>query len=118
MVTLFGKFVRKLRIDNSELLKNMANKLSVTSSYLSAVENGKRNVPREWIDIISEKYQLSTSERKELVNVVEQSQLDLKVDLRGLDSEDKSLVLALARRFNELDNHDKNQLKSILLKKE
>lgn len=39
MVTAFGKFLRILR----EILKDMAEKLNVTSSFLSAVENGKKN---------------------------------------------------------------------------
>ena len=39
MLTNFGKALRKLRIDNNELLKDMALKLEVTVSYLSAVEN-------------------------------------------------------------------------------
>ncbi len=45
-VTEFGKFSRKLRIENDELLRDMANKLGVTASYLSAVEIGKRNIPK------------------------------------------------------------------------
>ena len=47
-LTEFGKFSRKLRIDNGELLKDMAIKLNVTVSYLSAVEIGKRNIPEKW----------------------------------------------------------------------
>ena len=38
MLTSFGKTLRKLRIDNEELLKDMALKLGVTLAYLSAVE--------------------------------------------------------------------------------
>ena len=42
MLTALGKFLRKLRIDNGEILKDMADKLGVTASFLSAVENGKK----------------------------------------------------------------------------
>ena len=52
MLTDFGKELRKIRIDNNEFLKDMANKLGVTVSYLSAVENGKRDIPDEWLDKI------------------------------------------------------------------
>jgi transcriptional regulator with XRE-family HTH domain len=45
MLTEFGQYLRKIRIDCGDLLKDMADKLGVTSSYLSAVETGKRNVP-------------------------------------------------------------------------
>ena len=42
MLTSLGKFLRKIRIDNDEYLKDMADKLGVTVSFLSAVENGKK----------------------------------------------------------------------------
>ena len=35
MITAFGKFLRILRMDNGEILKTMAEKLEVTSSFLS-----------------------------------------------------------------------------------
>ena len=44
MLTSLGRFLRKLRIDRGEILKNMAEKLEVTSSFLSAVENGKKRM--------------------------------------------------------------------------
>ena len=44
----FAIFCRKLRIDNNQILKEMADLLDVSSSYLSAVENGKRNIPNDW----------------------------------------------------------------------
>ena len=44
MLTEFGKALRRIRLDNDELLKDMADKLKVSSAYLSAVENGKKNL--------------------------------------------------------------------------
>ena len=49
MITEFGKELRKLRIDRGEILKTMAEKINVTSSYLSAIECGKRNIPADLI---------------------------------------------------------------------
>ncbi len=43
MITNFGKFCRRLRIDNGELLYDMAKKLGVSSAFMSSVENGKKN---------------------------------------------------------------------------
>ncbi|WP_205625396.1 helix-turn-helix domain-containing protein [Oceanobacillus caeni] len=88
MLTSFGKFCRKLRIDNGELLKDMAKKLDVTSSYLSAVENGKRNVPQSWVSEISSKYALDLEQRIELKNAAEESQISNKLDLKDLNSRD------------------------------
>ena len=42
MLTSIGKFLRKLRMSNGEILRDMAEALEVTSAFLSAVENGKK----------------------------------------------------------------------------
>ena len=97
-VTEFGKFSRKLRIENDELLRDMANKLGVTASYLSAVEIGKRNIPKKWENIIVNAYQLDNSKALELSN------------------EDKNLIFMLARKVNNLDEKDKNELREILFR--
>ena len=52
MLTSFGCYLRKLRIDTGYLLKDLASYLCVTSSYLSAVEMGKRRIPDDWAEII------------------------------------------------------------------
>jgi len=46
MITEYGKFLRKLRIDQGQILKTMAEKLGVSSAFLSAVENGKKKIPK------------------------------------------------------------------------
>lgn len=117
MLTPFGKFCRKLRIDNGELLKDMANKLNVTSSYLSAVENGKRNVPQSWVKEISSKYSLDLAQRNELINAVEESQISNKLDLKDLNNKDKNLMLALARKINDLKDEEKVIIKNLISKR-
>ena len=46
-VTNLGKKLRKIRIDNDEISSDMARKLEISVSYLSAIENGKRNIPKD-----------------------------------------------------------------------
>jgi HTH-type transcriptional regulator, competence development regulator len=115
MLTLFGKFCRKLRIDTGELLKDMANKLDVTPSYLSAVETGKRNVPIEWYEILTRSYSLSSEQQSELHNAIQGSQLSLKVDLQEMATEEKDLIMAFARELKELGEEEKKQIHDILL---
>jgi transcriptional regulator with XRE-family HTH domain len=116
MLTRFGKFCRKLRIDKGELLKDMSIKLSVTPSYLSAVENGKRNIPKEWTNYLIRLYSLNDIERLELIKATEESLQNIKVDLKGLHGDDKNLMMALARDFKDLDAEEKDSLKQILLR--
>lgn len=114
MVTAFGKFCRKLRIDNGELLKDMADKLGVTASYLSAVENGKRNVPQNWLHDISKIYSLNSQQISELKKAIEESQTVLRFDLRELSNEKKDILMAFAREHKRLDTADLEKIMKIL----
>ena len=88
MVTDFGKFCRKLRIDNDEFLKDMALKLDVTPSYLSAIEKGKRPLPSDWAQRISSLYELSSSQLSELCSITMLNELS--------DKEKKALEEAIS----------------------
>ena len=48
----FGEFMRILRIKNHEIMGDTARLLKVSVPFLSAVENGKKNVPKDWIPIL------------------------------------------------------------------
>ena len=50
MATTFGKELRKLRIDKDENIHDMAKKLGISISYLSAIEAGSRNIPSDMVD--------------------------------------------------------------------
>ncbi len=45
MLASFGKILRKLRIDHSERLLDMAKKLDISVAFLSSVKIGKKFVP-------------------------------------------------------------------------
>ncbi|MBZ0719743.1 helix-turn-helix domain-containing protein, partial [Clostridioides difficile] len=62
-ITPFGEMLRKIRTDNDEKLKDMSEKLNVTLSHLSAVETGKRSIPKKWLDILIKEYNLNEDER-------------------------------------------------------
>ena len=72
MLTPLGKYLRKLRIDKGEILKNMSDKLKVTVSFLSAVENGKKKMPSEWNQKICDLYKLD-----DIVNCIENESADI-----------------------------------------
>ena len=113
-LTEFGKFSRKLRIDNGELLKDMAIKLNVTVSYLSAVEIGKRNIPEKWEEEIVRAYHLNLQEREELKEAIIYSKKVFKINVENFEKEEKDLILMLARKVDNMDEKEKNNLKQIL----
>ena len=114
MLNSFGKFCRKLRIDRDELLKDMAARLDVTSSYLSAVENAKRKVPQEWKTKLIQLYNLDESQQEELTLSLQEAKKELKIDLSEYNNEDKKVLMALAREYQGMDPETKITIKNIL----
>ncbi|WP_273783653.1 helix-turn-helix transcriptional regulator [Bartonella sp. AU15XJBT] len=58
MLTPFGKTLRKIRLDRTERLLDMADKLGVSIAFLSSVEIGKKPIPADMEEKIIEKYAL------------------------------------------------------------
>ena len=116
MATAFGKFCRLLRINNDEVLRDMAHKLDVSLSYLSAVENGKRPIPHSWRDEIVRLYSLTEVESKDLDNAIYHSFQEVKItfDLNRFSSADRDKLIALARRYDELDGDSEISLLELL----
>ena len=117
-VTEFGKILRKIRIDHNEVLLNMARKLEVTASYLSAVENGKRNIPTAWLDLLPQIYSLSTQSAEELRQTATAQMKSVKLDLDHANEKRRDVAFAFARQIDELDDKMLEQLKTILIQKE
>ena len=102
-----------MRIDHEEYLKDMAGKLNVTVAYLSAVENGNREVPDAWIDKLTEIYHLSVGERKELQNYAYEKKESIKIDIAGIQQEERELALAFARSFRSLSDEERKTMHEI-----
>lgn len=114
-LTQLGKFLRKLRIDRSELLRDMAKKLDVALSFLSAVENGKKNMPSEWIIKLADLYTLSDEQKKDLDAAVAESEKGIGVKFAGLSADERKLSVAFARKIKSLSASEQTQLERILL---
>jgi transcriptional regulator with XRE-family HTH domain len=114
MVTDFGKICRKIRIDNGEVLKDMAAKLNVTTAYLSAVEIGKRNVPQGWIDLIKNEYRLSDRHYQQLQNSLYEIKKYVKIDLEQQSETDRELILEFHKNIKNLSDREKSDILSIL----
>lgn len=102
MITKFGKLLRKIRIDHGEILKNMADKLEVSPAFLSAVEIGKKNVPKGWVERISSIYNLSPSETQALFLSAEDAVRSVKIDLLNASDTQRSVAIAFARSFDNM----------------
>ena len=98
--TKFGEFLRILRIKRHEVMGDMAKKLCVTLPFLSAVENGKKNVPAELINQLVACYQLSKEEENELIQAAEESRTQYKISMIGAGVNQRRAALQFARSYN------------------
>lgn len=116
MLTPFGRFLRKLRIDHGELLKDMAEKLKVTASYLSAVEVGKKAVPNAWIGVLSGMYK--SIDELDLRRLAELSKPEFRVEIpRGSDDVRREAVAMFARKVGSMDHDSLTKLLAVMLEK-
>ena len=111
MYTKFGEFMRVLSIKHHEIMGDIADMLGVSLPFLSAVENGKRNVPADWVDKIVSHYNLSPEETQELLEAIEQSKTQMKLDLKSSEFFQRTAALQFARSF---DNMDEDTAKRII----
>ena len=114
MLTKFGKELRKIRIENDEILKDMVDKLNVTAAYLSAVENGNRKVPDAWVNTIVTKYNLSDEKATTLQKLAYEDRCDINLTFDGTNSRETNLALSFARKFKDLDNNQIKEIQKIL----
>jgi transcriptional regulator with XRE-family HTH domain len=114
MATNLGKFLRKIRIDNDEMLKDMADKLGVTSSFLSAVENGKRKMPGGWSAKICSLYQLTEAQISDFNKAIAQTEQTVKLNLEDVSVGKRELVVSFARKLSDMDDEDLEAIKGIL----
>lgn len=114
MLTDFGRFLRKLRIDSGEILKDMADKLKVSSAYLSAVEMGKRNIPEKWVSKIAELYNLSIEEKTQLSNAADNSAKSITLHFSNISNSHKETAILFAREFENVDTETLDKIKKLL----
>ena len=117
MLTEFGKALRKLRIDHGEILKTMAERLGITSSYLSAIECGKRNIPIDMIGKLTYIYNLSATEEQELSKARDKSIKIVEINLSTNSMYKRDLALQFARKFDDIDDEIAVQILDFLNRK-
>jgi len=117
MRTALGDFLRKLRINKGEILKTMADKLNITSSFLSAVENGKKKMPQNWYKLLKSIYNLDSNQISELKNAEIESSNIIKLSVEHASDTNKQLAVLLARQFDHIDDDTSTAILNLLKNK-
>ena len=112
--TKFAEYIRILRIRNHEVMGDTAKLLGVTVPFVSAVENGKRNVPDEWFNILAEHYNLSYPEQQELQRAIEDSKTQVKIDLVHTQNFQREMALQFQRSFDDINEETAKKILELL----
>ena len=116
--TSFGEFVRILRIRHHEVMGDMAKVLGTSLPFLSAVENGRKNVPADWIGKLTEHYGLTETEQQNLREAAEESKTQFKIVVGKAGNNQRKAALRFARSFDKMDDETALKILELLSKKE
>lgn len=117
-VTDFGKILRKMRIDSSEVLGTMARRLDVSAAYLSSIENGVREIPEDFVTKIAAEYGLDDAQVNELEQAKAKVRGTVDVSFKEQKAEKNYVETAVmfARDFSKLTAEQVHELRELLRK--
>jgi len=115
--TSFGEFMRILRVKRHEVMGDTAKFLNTSLPFLSAVENGKKNVPLDWTEKIISYYGLSAEEQLQLHESIESSRTQYKIPTSNAGLTQRKAALQFARSFDEMDDETALKIIDLLSKK-
>ena len=112
MITKFGKLLRIIRINAGDSAKEMAAKLNMSPSYLSTLENGKRNIPPDMENLLISAYNLSEKDKEKLRKAMAESSESVKIDLTDLAEKKRHVIFEITK--GDLDDDTIEQLCKII----
>lgn len=112
--TLFGRLVRKYRIDHGKVLKDMANGIGVSTAHASALELGNKRISEDFVQKVGNFFELNSSQMEELRHAASISQPSVKMDVSDWEEFDRSMAVSFARKYQDLPNDRKVKLKELL----
>ena len=113
----YGKFLKHLRIDKDELLKDMAKKLELNTSYLSAIESGNRDIPPDLTEKICDLYELSEEDCRTLHEAeLNTDRKVVQINMEALKESRlaKEVALSFAGKVATLSDEQLQKIKAVL----
>lgn len=118
MLTALGKELRILRIKYNEILKDMASKLGITSAYLSAIENGKREPTQKFMQALFSAYDLTDADRERIEDAYYTTIDNISINLSNQTPAQRDLSFVFARKFDTLSDEEVEKIIKLLNKGE
>lgn len=114
-MTPFGAKLRAMRKERGVLLKDMAEDIGVSPTYLSALEHGRRGRPN-WVFVqrVIAYFNVIWDEAEDLMRLADLSHPRITIQTAGLSPEATALANRLAKRIGQLDDTSIKALHGLL----
>ena len=116
MLTEFGTVMRIIRINTGDSMRDMAAKIGMSATYLSAIETGKRNIPSNMEELLFTHYNFSEKDKKRIKDAIAESASQVKIDLTEMAEKQKKIIYSVAK--GEIDEATLDKLCEIIKNKE
>ncbi len=118
MISKFGIYLRKIREQEKDSLRQMAIKLDISAAFLSAMEVGRKTIPVEYAEKIRSIYNLTEEQKIELENSIYETNEKVPIELAAMTEAQKDISLLFARKIKTADEELLRKLKEALLDEE
>lgn len=95
-------------------MAQMAKDIGITSAYLSTIERGKRNIPKNLTQNVINHYKLSNEQVAELQEAEYLSMDSFEIDLSDVDLDKKTLVFTIAKNLKNMTCEQVAMIKNIV----
>ena len=116
MLTPLGRELRRLRLDRNWLLKDMADGIGVSPSFLSSVETGRKSPPNDFLARIRKWGKLTPEEVQRLATAADELTKEVRIKAPvHYSNQDREALAVLARRFGELSEEQRARIRELIM---
>lgn len=114
-LTPFGKLVRQHRLEHEVTLLSMTEKIGVSAAFASAVETGTKKIPSDYPRKVADALNLDKEQFEELEKSASLSFNEVRISIaRTASKSDREVVAMFARRFQDLPEDRKTNIRHLL----
>ncbi|NGQ89984.1 helix-turn-helix domain-containing protein [Rhodobacter sp. HX-7-19] len=110
--TEIGKELRRLRVERDERMLDMAERLGLSSAFISAVETGKKSPPTGFEEAVVQVYRLANDAADQLRRAADRSRKAFTLEAN--DDLQRDTFGLMARRMNDLSSEELQKILTIL----
>lgn len=108
-------FLLNLRNENGgESILIMSEKLGICESYLSRIERGERNIPKNFVNDVIKIYKLDNTQKNELLQIVSSLSNEIKLSLENIPKDKKEMAINFAENFKKLGDKEVSDISAII----